>query len=270
MKPSVNSSPKVYSLANILILDIETAPHLVYVWKFFKENVGAKQVLENGYMLSWAAKWLGDKTIYYEDLSNQHEKDMLLPLHALLDRADIVVAHNGDGFDLPHIQGRFLMHGMKPPAPYKQVDTVKIARKEFNFPSNSLEYLSKVLDLAIKKGGHKKFPGFELWLGVLRNDPEAWAEMKEYNIDDIKVLELLYLKMLPYARFHPNVGVFGVNDAPVCPKCGGHHIHYRGYSHTNVGRFRRFQCNDCFAWGRERFNIIDKEARKNIVVGAIN
>lgn len=258
-------------MARILLLDVETAPNVAYVWKFWKENVGAKQVIENSYMLSFAAKWLGEKEIFYEDLSNQREKDMLLPLHKLLDDADIVVAHNGDGFDLPHIQGRFLLHGIKPPSPYKQVDTVKVARKEFNYPSNSLEYLSNVLDLAIKKGGHKKFPGFELWLGVLRNDPEAWKEMREYNIDDIKVLELLYLKFLPYMRFHPNVNVYDdEHDDVKCPKCGSNHIHRRGYAHTNVGRYHRFQCNDCGGWGRTRVQDIDKNARKNIIVGVIN
>jgi DNA polymerase elongation subunit (family B) len=257
--------------AKILILDIETAPNVAYVWRFFKENVGAKQVIQNSYMLSYAAKWLNEEEVFYEDLSNQHEKDMLNSLHPLLDVADIVVAHNGDGFDLPHIQGRFLMHGIRPPAPYKQVDTVKVARKEFNFPSNSLEYLSNVLDLDIKKGQHKKFPGFELWLGVLRNDPEAWAEMKEYNIDDILVLEKLYLRMLPYMRFHPNVGVYTDNvEQPVCPKCGSDHIHYRGYAHTNVGRYHRFQCNSCGGWGRTRYDVRTKEERLNIVTNVVN
>lgn len=253
-------------MANILILDIETAPNIAYVWRFFKENIGAKQVIENSYMLSFAAKWLGKDEIYYEDLSNQHEKDMLKVLYHLLDEADIVVAHNGDGFDLPHIQGRFLMHGIKPPSPYKQVDTVKVARKEFNFPSNSLEYLSNVLDLAIKKGGHKKFPGFELWLGVLRNDPAAWAEMREYNVDDIKVLELLYLRMLPYMRFHPNVGVFDDEEEPVCPKCGSKHIHYRGFAHTAVSRFRRFQCQTCGGWARVRFA---EKGRPKVLVNVV-
>lgn len=255
-------------MAKILILDIETAPNIAYVWRFFKENVGAKQVIENSYMLSFAAKWLGEKEIYYEDLSNQHEKDMLRVLHGLLDSADIVVAHNGDGFDIPHIQGRFVLHGLQPPSPYKQVDTVKVAKKEFNFPSNSLEYLSTVLDLPIKKGGHKKFPGFELWLGVLRNDPEAWKEMKEYNIQDIQTLELLYLKFLPYMRFHPNIGVFDNHDHPVCPKCGSNHIQYRGYAHTNVSRFRRFQCNDCGGWGRTRYNV--RENQKQLIVNVVN
>ena len=253
-------------MAKILILDIETAPNVAYVWRFFKENVGAKQVIENSYMLSFAAKWLGEKEIYYEDLSNQHEKDMLKVLHGLLDSADIVVAHNGDGFDLPHVQGRFLLHGLQPPSPYKQVDTVKVARKEFNFPSNSLEYLSNVLDLEIKKGQHKKFPGFELWLGVLRNDPEAWAEMKEYNIDDILVLEKLYLRMLPYMRYHPNVAIYE-EDEHACPKCGSHHLQSRGYAHTQVGKYQRFQCQGCGGWSRLR--IGEKNVPK-VQVNAVN
>jgi hypothetical protein len=255
-------------LAKILILDVETAPNVAYVWRFFKENVGAKQVIENGYMLSYAAKWLDEKEIFYEDLSNQHEKDMLAKLARLLDEADIVVAHYGDKFDLPQIQGRFLVHGIKPPAPYKTVDTKKIASKEFLFPSNSLEYLAVVLNLKVKKGQHRKFPGFELWLGVLRNDPEAWAEMKAYNIDDILVLEELYKVFRPFHRLHPNVAVFGDElDKPSCPKCGSDNIHYRGFAHTQVGRFHRFQCNDCGGWNRDRKNLRDN---KNLKVNVVN
>ena len=126
----------------ILVLDIETSPNIAYVWRFFKENVGAKQVLANGTMLSFAAKWLGEKDVVYEDVSNQTEKQMLEKMFALLDQAEVVVAHNGNKFDLPHIQGRGLVLGLKPPSPYKQIDTVRVARDQFNFPSNSLEYLS--------------------------------------------------------------------------------------------------------------------------------
>lgn len=254
-------------MARILILDIETAPNVAYVWRFFKENVGAKQVIENGYMLSYAAKWLDEKEVFYEDLSNQHEADMLTKLAKLLDEADIVVAHHGDMFDLPHIQGRFLVHGIKPPAPYKQVDTKKIAKKEFNFPSNSLEYLAVVLNLPIKKGQHRKFPGFELWLGVLRNDPEAWAEMKEYNIDDILVLEQLYKVFRPFHRLHPNVAVFDDEHDVHCPKCNSDNIQYRGYAHTTVGRYHRFQCNDCGGWGRDRKNVL---RNPNLKVNVVN
>lgn len=255
-------------MARILILDVETSPNIAYVWRFWKENVGAKQVLENGKMLSFAAKWLGDDKVYYQDTEHSDEKHMLSILFELLDEADIVVAHNGDKFDLPHIQGRGLVLGLKPPAPYKTVDTVKVARYEFNFPSNSLEYLATVLKLKNKKDGHKKFPGFELWLGVLANNPEAWAEMREYNIQDILVLEELYLTMRPYMKRHPNVNVYEDNEVPTCPKCGSKHIQFRGYYHTNVSRYHRFQCKDCGGWGRTRFSIVDKKIRENITVSA--
>jgi len=257
-------------LAKVLILDIETSPNVAYVWRFFKENVGAKQVLENGQILSFASKWLGEDAITYQDVSNDSEKFMMSILINLLDQADIVVAHNGDKFDLPHIQGRALVLGLKPPSPYKVVDTVKVARYEFNFPSNSLEYLAKVLNLENQKDKHAKFPGFELWLGVLANNPEAWAEMKKYNIDDILVLEELYLKMRPWMRRHPNVGVFEDNAKPVCPKCNSSALHYRGYAHTNVGRFRRFQCTDCGGWGRHRHSEYPKDLKGNLVVNVAN
>lgn len=221
-------------------------------------------------MLSFAAKWLGEDKVYYQDTQNSSEKFMIKMLFELLDEADIVIAHNGDKFDLPHIQGRGLVLGLSPPAPYKTVDTVKVARYEFNFPSNSLEYLGTVLGLKNKKDGHKKFPGFELWLGVLANNPEAWEEMKEYNIQDILVLEELYLKMRPYMRRHPNVGVYEDKNEPSCPKCNSTDIQYRGYAHTNVGRYRRFQCTNCGGWGRHRTSILDRSLSDNITANVNN
>lgn len=256
-------------MAKILVLDIETAPNIAYVWRFFKENVGAKQVLEHTEIMSFSYKWLGDPTIYYYDKQFCTEAVLLEPLMEALDDADIVVAHNGAKFDLPTIQGRALVAGFKPPSPYKIVDTVLVARYEFNFPSNSLEYLSGILGVD-KKDGHKNFPGFELWAECLKGNPEAWAEMKTYNIQDIVTLEQIYLKMRPWMRRHPNVGVYDDKDHAVCPKCGSDHIHYRGYAHTNVGRYHRFQCNDCGGWGRHRETIYPKELRKNLVVNVAN
>lgn len=256
-------------MAKILILDIETAPNLAYVWRFFKENVGAKQVVEHSEIISYAYKWLGDPTVHYYDVQYATEAAILEPLMEALDNADIVVAHNGNKFDLPTIQGRALVAGLKPPSPYKTVDTLLVARYEFNFPANSLEYLSTVLGVK-KKDDHKQFPGFELWSECLKGNPLAWEEMKKYNIQDVISLEEIYLKMRPWMRRHPNVGVFDDGEKPVCPKCGSDHIHFRGFAHTNVGRYHRFQCNSCGGWGRTRVSIYPNELRKNLVVNAVS
>ena len=41
----------------ILLLDIETAPAKVYSWGLFQQDHGINQVVEDGYMLCWCAKW---------------------------------------------------------------------------------------------------------------------------------------------------------------------------------------------------------------------
>lgn len=238
-------------MARILIVDIETAPKLAYVWRFFKENVGAKQVLEHGHIMSYAAKWLGDNTVFYEENRKSNDKSIVRSLVSLLDHADIAVAHNGGRFDFPQITGRALAHSINPPSPYKIVDTYKVAKKEFGFPSNSLEYLADVLGCT-KKSAHKKFPGFELWLACLRGDNEAWEEMRHYNIQDVITLEEIYLKMRPFIRNHPNISNY--EEKECCSKCGSEHLHWRGYAYTNVGKYHRYQCQSCGGWGRGRFS----------------
>lgn len=256
-------------MAKILIIDIETSPNLAFVWRFFKENVGAKQVVEHTEIMSFAYKWLGDETVHYYDTQFTSEATILEPLMEALDAADIVVAHNGNKFDLPTIQGRALVAGLKPPSPYKTVDTLLVARYEFNFPANSLEYLSTVLGVS-KKDAHKNFPGFELWSECLKGNPLAWEEMRTYNIQDVISLEEIYLKMRPWMRRHPNVGVFNDQTELTCPKCGSHHLQKRGFAHTNVGRYQRYQCNACGGWSRGTSTVLPTELKKKLTVNVAN
>ena len=252
-------------MPKILILDIETAPNVAHVWRFWKENVGAKQVLEHSTIMSFAYKWLGEDGIYYEDAQHQSEKKLLKSLLNVLDVADIVIAHNGAKFDLPTIQGRAMVSGLKPPSPYKIIDTLLVARYEFNFPANSLEYLAILLSCE-DKGGHHKFPGFLLWQECLKGNPEAWEEMKIYNKQDVSTLEEVYLKMRPYMRRHPNVAVFNEPDSLVCPKCGSAHIQKRGYTNTNVGKYQKFQCQSCGGWARTRYSEYPADKKHALLV----
>ena len=65
---------------------------------------------------------------------------------------------------------------------------------------------------------------------------------------------------------HPNLGLYYDDAKSRCPKCGGTHIHYRGYAYTPMGRFHRFQCQDCGGWGRDRSSALSKEERKEVAV----
>lgn len=219
--------------------------------------------------MSFAAKWLGEDGIFYEDNRKDNDKRIVERICYLLNEADMVVAHNGDNFDLKQIRARAVVHGISPPSPVKIIDTLKIAKNEFGFASNSLEYLTTILGCKIKKGGHKKFPGFELWLECLKGNKEAWEEMKEYNIDDILALEELYEKLRPWDTRHPNLAVYAENKEDiVCPKCGESHIQWRGYAYTNVGKYARYQCQACGGWGRGRYTLLSKN--ENLITNQAN
>lgn len=244
--------------AKILLLDIETAPNMAYVWGAWKQNIGQNQWLRKGHIMSFAAKWLGDDQIIYAENRDNNDAAIVFDLYALLDAADIVVAHNGKKFDLPVIVGRGVVHGYTPPSPYFIVDTCIVARQELRLVSNSLANLCEELGLPLKED-HKKFPGFELWQECLKGNEEAWREMKEYNIHDVISLEALYLRLLPYMRHHPNVVRDNEGLKVRCPKCGSGNIQWRGYYYTKAGLcYRRFQCMDCGGWGRVRFSEKDK------------
>lgn len=244
-------------MTKVLIVDIETAPNIAYVWGAWKQNVGINQWVRKSHIMSFAAKWLGEDTTTYVENRKTNDRAIVLSLCNLLDSADIVVAHNGEGFDVPTILGRAVVHGIRPPSPFHIVDTLKVARREFRFVQNNLAALAKELGVD-EKDEHKKFPGFELWLECLRNNEEAWEEMREYNIQDVLTLEEIYLRLRPYMRNHPNVVQFNGGDKLRCPKCGSDHIQYRGWYFTKMGlAYRKFQCQDCGGWGRERFSAKD-------------
>ena len=252
----------------VLIYDIETAPNVALVWRAWKQNVGHNQMLKTGHVMSFAAKWLGEDDIIYMENRDGNDKEIIEAIVELLDEADIVIAHNGVGFDGPWVNGRALVHNILPPSPYKWIDTLLTARKEFMFPHNSLEALADYLNCKHRKGAHKKFPGFQLWLECLKGNPEAWEEMGEYNRLDVMTLEDVYLKMRPWIRNHPNVGVFTEGEDHVCPKCGGKHLQRRGFYYTNVQKYQRFRCNDCGSWSRTRFTEYNKDNRKALLGNA--
>ena len=254
----------------ILILDIETAPNIAYVWRFWDERINPPQVIEHCSILSFAAKWRGEKKMFYHDTHKNTEKAVLKALNKLIDEADATVTHNGVRFDMPKIRGRSLVHGLKPPSPVKEIDTLLICRKEFGFDANTLEYIARVLDCKKQKLKHKKFPGFELWLECLRNNPAAWKELKTYNIQDVEILEEVYEKVLPYARQHPNVAVFVEGEARLCPKCGSERNQRRGWAYTNVGKYRRYQCQGCGGWHRGRHTEYPKELGKVLTVNVVS
>lgn len=233
----------------ILFIDIETFPHRSYTWGG-KYQVNVIDFVEQGCIATFSAKWLGDKKIISHALNeyagyvsgSYDDKALVADLHKLLDEADVVVAHNGNSFDIKYCNARFICHGMTPPSPYKTVDTKLAVKKVARFASNSLDDLGETLGL-----GRKIHTDFSLWLGCINGDPKSWAKMVKYNEQDVVLLERLYTRLLPWVTDHPNVAI---GKQHVCPKCGSQDIHWRGTYTTTTRTYSRFRCMTCGGWGR--------------------
>ncbi len=256
----------------VLIFDLETSPNIAAVWGMWKQNISVEMIETDWFIMSFAAKWLGDPIITYKDCRETvgYDRELLESLHAMLDEADAVIAHNAIKFDVKKVNARFITEGFAPPSPYKVIDTLQEAKKHFAFTSNKLQYLTDRL-CTEKKMSHAKFPGYKLWAECLRENEDAWNEMRAYNIQDIVSLEELYLKMRPWMTSHP---VVGLANAPTgqhhCPKCGSVHVQKRGFSTTNAGIYQRYQCMDCKGWSRSRYSLNKKQDREVYLTNAVN
>ncbi len=239
----------------ILLLDIETTPNIVYTWGKWKQN--AIDFVETSHVLSMAYKWFGEEEVqilaqpqFARSYKRNRKDDRQLAeaIWALLDEADIVVAHNGDKFDLRKLNGRFFVHGLGRPSPYQTVDTKKVSATNFMLYSNSLN------DLAKELGFGKKLPhtGKDLWLDCMAGDPEAWDLMMRYNIHDVELLETLYtrLRYEGWITRHPSMASISGRNS-VCPTCGcSPDWESRGYHTTNAYRYRTWRCKNCNSYHR--------------------
>src|ERR1700676_2084813 len=117
------------SKPRILLLDVETLPNLAYVWGKYEQNV--IEYKQESCLATFAYKWLDEDKVFVRGLPNYsgykrgsyNDKKLVTDLWKLLDAADVVVAHNGDAFDVRVCNYRFIVNGLMPPSPYKTVDT---------------------------------------------------------------------------------------------------------------------------------------------------
>lgn len=256
MKDHVDRTPRP---VRTLIYDIETSPNIGYTWGKWQQNVN--QFVHQKHILCFAWKWLGEdevhvlgQTDFPRDYkrSRWDDRQVVQKLHDLFEEADILVAHNGNSFDQKEVQARFLYHGLERTSHYFQVDTKLVAKRQFRLNSNSLNDIAKFLGLG------KKLPhiGFEMWQRIIEDkDPEMWQTMRDYNVQDVHLLEEVYLKFRDngWITNHPNLAaISGRLDS--CPTCGAgrEKLMKRGLRHTQTMTYQRYQCMSCKTYHRQR------------------
>lgn len=258
----------------IKIVDVETSPELSLTFGRFKVFISPDQVLERSHMLSYSAVdlWESDEVesrnlthypAFEEDIHDDY--DLVCDIWELLDKTDVIIAHNGIRFDKAYIQTRFAFYGMPLPSPYVVIDTLRTLKSQFKLGANSLKEATTFFDTPAKKQSNE---GFNLWKRCFFGDEKAFEEMQEYNDYDVLSLRDLYRKILPYVSQHPNVSSYYDDEKVRCPRCGSVDVKMEEgkMHHTHTSSFQVIRCNSCGGLSRDRVNLKGKDKRFNTLM----
>lgn len=224
-------------MSKVLFFDIETSPNLAYVWGKYQQDVIA--FAKEWEILSVSWKWQGNKEVFWANRDLVSDKKVVKLILNLFDQADLVIAHNGDKFDIKKVKARAIYHQLAPSPMLNTVDTLKVAKKHFSFTSNKLNDLAQRLGL----GSKVRTLGIDTWLGCMAGKKADWKLMEKYNKKDVVLLEAVYNRLLPWIEAHPNLGLMkGTNG---CNKCEGFNVTKCGFRASALGLKQRWVCKDC-------------------------
>jgi len=220
----------------VLIYDIETSYNIVSTWRAgFKINIPHYAVIKERAIICVSYKWAGEDQVYNLTWDkNQDDKFLLEQFIEVMNEADLLVAHNGDRFDLKWIKTRALFHRLPMLIDYPQFDTLKVAKKKFYFNSNKLDYISQFL------GAEGKLPtDYQLWDRVIQDKcPKALQEMLDYCDEDVRQLEKVYDVLVNWEKPKTHLGVLQGKDKLTSPISGTTNIEHVKTVATNRGTIK--------------------------------
>lgn len=247
------------STARVLTIDIERVPgHAKHQHRGltiegdFWDLSGWKHIL--GYRIppesvaEWprticaAWRWYGDKKTDFASEWGDGREGMLQRIWDAYDQADIVYGHNVDRFDTKNLKAEWLVLGLQKPSPFKIVDTLKVARAEFGFESNTLASLTQRLGIDTKTDKYDVATA----RAALAGDVKAQKKLRAYNVGDIAASEALVDRMRGWVPNHPHVASQNGPEDLRCNQCGSPRLTRQAKPTTAVLlRYSLYRCDDC-------------------------
>lgn len=239
----------------ILTLDIERfkGQAVVEFWdlgEFKHRRLHPDTVTEWPRTICAAWRWHGKRaTDFAAEWDDDGRHGMLERIWHAYDQADIVVGHNVKAFDTKKLKTEWWLMGLKPPRPWKTVDTLTVARREFGMESNTLDAICKRLGLPGKVDRYD----VEVARRAVDGDKAAQRRIKRYNVGDVATTEALYDALRGWDASHPHIGLWtGIERS--CNQCGSESLTPLGESGQSDGQVRAvtnsyagYRCDNCGA-----------------------
>jgi hypothetical protein len=216
---------------------------IAYTWRTgYNLKLNPDHVIQDWGIICVSWKWEGEDKVHNVRWKNGDDRRVLEKFVPELHKADLIIAHNGDRFDIKKIRTRALYHGIYVRPKLRSQDTLKDARHYFSFDSNRLDALAKWLGV----GSKLSHEGFDMWAKVMRGDKDALDRMLEYCDQDVIVLENVYQAFRSYVQPKTHTGVQVGNMKHSCPNCGGTDVDFIEIDVTPAGTIKNVMgCNTC-------------------------
>ncbi len=280
---------------SMLIYDIETSPLRATIWRPGEQVVRHGQLVPgfDAYgIITISYMWYGDTVASCLDF---RDPDMMAKFDAIATSADVTIGKNSDKFDVKHLNTQRMLQGLPPIPQWMNTaeDLEKQLRKFFAFPSQSLDYVSKLMGF----GGKEKmefsdwtdiqnyqhlmkfephFTGSELnqiarieFLDsapqIIKKGKEALKKMIFYNKKDVTDTLNVLVRVLPYIQLKKNAAAHLGELA--CVTCG--HTRIVPLRIVTVGqmKYQEFTCPEHGGYaGRSTFTW---DAMRNKTYGKI-
>lgn len=260
VKPRIQK--KTLEHVRILVADIERLPGYAKVphrgltvegpiWDMnsFKHTIGRRihpdDVVSYPRTICAAGRFYGDKeTMFAAEWEPGGNEQFMRTVWEWMDEADILVGHNVERFDWKMLRGGFIEYGWAPPSPVKFVDTLKVARAEAGWESNTLDALCKRLGVNAKTDKYSPVVA----QAAVDGDAKAQAKLRKYNIGDIAASTALFDRLRPYATSMPHLSMWTGNEFG-CPSCGYEKagLTPTGTAYANVTKYKAYRCEKCGA-----------------------
>lgn len=219
----------------ILLYDIEVSYGLAKAWRpSYKTFIKYDDFIVHPKIICISWKWNDSDTVETVRWDSDHEDKLLLEQFIPeLNKADFIVAHNGDKFDLPWIKTRAAYHDLPMYPKYNTVDTLKIARYDHRLPSNRLDDIGEYFGL-----GRKIKTEMSLWDAVFNGNEEALEKMIEYCEQDVILLEKVYNKLANYTLPKIHIGTLNGKTKQTSPYNGGDNFEVVKKTTTKAGTIK--------------------------------